>query len=51
MSRPLVKICGVMHEEEIEHLAKHQVDFFGLVVDLPSPWNITPGTGQAACCT
>lgn len=41
MSRPLVKICGVTREQEVEHLAQHRVDFFGMVVDVPSPWAVT----------
>lgn len=41
MSRPIVKVCGVTAEEEIEHLGRLGVDFFGLVVDVPSPWTLS----------
>lgn len=47
MSRPLVKICGVSREEEIDDLAALGVDLFGLVVDVPSPWTITPQRARA----
>lgn len=40
MSRPVVKICGVTTEAEVEDLAQAGVDFFGLVVEAPSPWTI-----------
>ncbi len=42
MSQPIVKVCGVTTEEEIEHLSRFRVEFFGLVVDVPSPWAVTP---------
>ena len=41
MSRPIVKICGVTTEEEIQHLSQCDVGFFGLVVDVPSRWAVT----------
>ena len=46
MSRPVVKICGVTSEAEIEHLAACRVDFFGMVVDVPSPWAVTPSRAR-----
>lgn len=42
MSRPVVKICAVTREDEIEHLSQCGVDFFGLLVDVPSPWALSP---------
>jgi indole-3-glycerol phosphate synthase len=39
-SRPLVKICGVTKEAEVAFLEWLGVDFFGLVVDVPSPWTL-----------
>jgi indole-3-glycerol phosphate synthase len=39
-SRPLVKICGVTKETEVACLERLGVDFFGLVVDVPSPWTL-----------
>ncbi len=39
-SRPLVKICGVTNEAEVECLERMGVDLFGLVVGVPSPWTL-----------
>ena len=41
MNRPIVKVCGVTSEAEIENLARAGVDYFGLVVDVPSPWKVS----------
>jgi tryptophan synthase alpha chain len=41
MSRPIIKICGVTREEEIGHLAERGIEFFGLVLDVPSPWALS----------
>lgn len=41
MGRPVVKICGVSTETEITRLAEAGVDFFGLVVEVPSPWTVS----------
>jgi tryptophan synthase alpha chain len=41
MNRPVVKVCGVTQEEEIDQLARLGVDFFGLLVDVPSPWKVS----------
>ena len=41
MSRPIVKVCGATSEEEVRLLADLGVDFFGVQVDVPSPWAVS----------
>jgi phosphoribosylanthranilate isomerase len=41
MRFPIVKICGVTREDEVAHLAAAGADFFGLQLDIPSPWTIS----------
>jgi tryptophan synthase alpha subunit/phosphoribosylanthranilate isomerase len=52
MTRPVVKVCGVAHEAEIEILAAAGADFCGLIVDVPSPWAIPAARARqlAAAC-
>lgn len=51
MTRPIVKICGISQEEEVQCLMQLGVDFFGLVVDLPLPWAVSPQRAkQLASC-
>ena len=42
-----MKICGVTNESEIASLEQWGVDYFGLVVDVQSPWTITAECGAA----
>lgn len=51
MTRPIVKICGVSQEEEVQGLMQLGVDFFGLVVDMPLPWAVSlQRAKQLAAC-
>jgi tryptophan synthase alpha subunit len=47
MRFPIVKICGVTREDEVAHLAATGADFFGLQVDIPSPWTISQERAKA----
>lgn len=42
MSCPVVKVCGVTTEHEVDELATLGVDYFGLVVARGFPWTILP---------
>ena len=51
MTRPIVKLCGVSQEEEVQGLMQLGVDFFGLVVDMPLPWAVSlQRAKQLAAC-
>jgi len=41
--RPIVKICGLMREEDVRMCARHGADILGFVVEYPRPvpWNLS----------
>jgi phosphoribosylanthranilate isomerase len=41
MKRPVIKVCGVTRDREVEMLGRLGVDFFGLLVDVASPWTVS----------
>ncbi len=41
MGRPVLKVCGVREEIEVESLCRQGVDFFGLLIQAPSPLALT----------
>ena len=41
MHIPLVKICGITSPEEIACLSTVGIDFYGLLVDISSPWAVS----------
>jgi tryptophan synthase alpha subunit len=47
MKFPIVKICGVTREDEVAHLTAMGADFFGLQVDVPSPWTVSRERAKA----
>jgi len=51
MGRPVLKVCGVTKESEVEDLCRLGLDFFGLLVKAPSPLVLTEQRAkQLASC-
>jgi len=48
-TRPIVKICGLMREEDVRLCARHGADILGFVVEYPRPvpWNLSVAQAKA----